>query len=61
MEMQAISSSSTPNASEVVVSTIQDTEESVLKKEIELLKAKNNIQDKEIREFKAKQKKLMIV
>ena len=41
--MKAISSSSTPNAPEVVVSTIQDTEVSVLKKEIELLKAKNNI------------------
>ena len=31
-----------------------------LKKEIELLKTKNNLQDEEIRELKAKQKKLMI-
>ena len=45
MEMEATSSStSKPIASEVVVSTIQDTEVSVLKKEIELLKAKNNSQ-----------------
>ena len=40
MKMEATSSTSTPIASEVVVSTIQDTEVSVLKKEIELLKAK---------------------
>ena len=60
MEMEATSSSSTskPIASEVVVSTIQDTEVSVLKKEIELLKAKNNSQDEEIRELKAKQKNI---
>ena len=40
------------------MSTIQDTEVSVLKKEIELLKAKNNIQDEEITELKAKQKNI---
>ena len=57
MEMEA-TSTSTPIAPEVVVSTIQDTEVSVLKKEIELLKAKNNIQDEEIRELKAKQKNI---
>ena len=57
MEMEATSSStSKPIASEVVVSSIQDTEVSVMKKEIELLKAKNNLQDEEIRELKAKQK-----
>ena len=61
MEMEATSSSTSKFiASEVVVSSIQDTEVSVLKKEIELLKAKNNLQDEEIRELKAKQKKLMI-
>ena len=56
--MEATSSTSTPIAPEVVVSTIQDTEVSVLKKEIELLKAENNIQDEEIRELKAKQKNI---
>ena len=40
MEIEATSSISTAVAPEVVVSTIQDTEVSVLKKEIELLKAK---------------------
>ena len=56
MEMKATSSStSKPIASEIVVISIQDTELSVLKKEIELLKAKNNLQDEEIRELKAKQ------
>ena len=59
MEMETTSSStSKPIASEVVVSSIQDTEVSVLKKEIELLKAKNNLQDEEIRELKAKQKNI---
>ena len=61
MEMKAISSTSTPIAPEVVVSTIQDTEVSVLKKETALLKAKNNIQDKKITELKAKQQIFMIV
>ena len=63
MEMEATSSSSTskPIVSEVVVSTIQDTEVIVLKKEIELLKAKNNSQDEEIRELKAKQKKILMI
>ena len=54
--MEATSSTSTPIAPEVVESTIQDTEVSVLKKEIELLKAKNNIQDEENRKLTAKQK-----
>ena len=59
MEMEATSSSTfKPIASEVVVSSIQDTEVSALKKEIELLKAKNNLQDEEIRELKAKQKNI---
>ena len=48
MEMEATSSTSTPIAPEVVVSTIQDTEVIVLKKEIELLKAKINIQTKKL-------------
>ena len=59
MEMEATSSStSKPIASEVVVSSIQDTEVSVLKKEIELLKAKNNLPDEGIRELKAKKKNI---
>ena len=56
--MEATSSTSTHIAQEVVVSTIQDTEVSVLKKEIELLNAKNNIQDEEVRELKAKRKNI---
>ena len=58
MEMEATLSTSTPIAPEVVASTIQDTEVSVLKKEIELLKAKNKIQDEKIRELKSKQKNI---
>ena len=41
MKTDDISSTSIPVASEVVVSTIKGTEASALKKEIELLKAKN--------------------
>ena len=58
--MEATSSTSTPLATEVIMSTIQDTDISVLKKEIELFKAKNTLHEKKIRELKAKQRILVI-
>ena len=46
--MHATSFSSTPLASEVAMSTIQDTDVSALKKEIELLKAKKHYRTKKL-------------